>query len=65
MEAKEAGIVPVEGGAAFDALRERWAALPTEVQFKSAAEQPGGPDPVRPDLCAAAWRGDRGPARTL
>ena len=48
MEAKEAGIVPVEGGAAFDALRERWATLPTEVRFKSAADSPEVATPFGP-----------------
>jgi len=48
MDADKAGIIPVEDGAAFDALRAQWANLPTAVQFKNAANSPEVGTPFGP-----------------
>lgn len=48
MDATKAGIVPVESGTAFDALRAEWAERPTRVKFSSAADSPEVATPFGP-----------------
>jgi quercetin dioxygenase-like cupin family protein len=48
MDAAQAGIVPVDSGEAFDALREHWSRLPTKVRFSSAADSPEVGTPFGP-----------------
>jgi mannose-6-phosphate isomerase-like protein (cupin superfamily) len=48
VEPKEAGIVPVASGEAFDALRVAWAKIPLRVKFTKAAEAPEVGTPFGP-----------------
>jgi len=48
MDAAQAGIVPVESGEAFDALRAHWSARPTQVKFSTAADSPEVGTPFGP-----------------
>jgi len=48
MDAMKAGIIPIESGKAFDALRAAWAEIPAQAKFTRASECPEVATPFGP-----------------